>query len=180
MFQSRFKAYVDRQALILESGQKVSNLIMKSWVIHWVLLSKQYQDDIIVNIERRLAGWKRIYGSKRGRITGIMHWMVAIACFSFSTLLEFLDTFFFFFSFYLQCWCILCILSVYLNCASSHFVMTLTIKKSLQTKTNQNKCQSNIDCQLPLKYKKITIIKQNLDIIFKNHEVIPRVFKSLI
>ena len=80
-------------------------------------------------LEQRLAGWKRIYPSKRGRITGIMHWMVAIACFSFSTLLEFLDTFFFFFSFYLQCWCILCILSVYLNCASSHFVMTLTIKK---------------------------------------------------
>lgn len=58
--------------------------------------------------------------------------------FSFSTLLEFLDTFYFFFSFYLQCWCISCILSVYLNCASSHFVMTLTNKKITPNK-NKNK-----------------------------------------
>ena len=85
--------------------------------------------------------------------------------FLFLLCLNFLILFFFFFSFYLRCWCILCIISMYLNCASSHFVMTLTIKKSLQTKTNQNKCQLNIDCLLPLRYKKITIIKQNLDIM---------------
>ena len=59
-------------------------------------------------LEQRLAGWKRIYPSKRGRITGIMHWLVAIAFFSFLLCLNFLILFFFFFSFYLQCWCILC------------------------------------------------------------------------
>ena len=110
-------------------------------------------------LEQRLAGWKRIYPSKRGRITGIMHWLVAIACFSFLLCLNFLILFFFF-SF-------TCNVGVSYVGSQPTYSYPMVLKKppmvgsrgwytssisffmgedSLQTKTNQNKCQLNIDC----------------------------------
>ena len=186
MFQSRFKSNVDRQALILD---------MKSWVFHQVLLSKQYQDEIIVNIRTKVGRLEEDL-SIQERKNYRNYALAGCHClFFFSSLLEFLDTFFLF----LQL--LLAMLVYLMQGPQPTYSYPMVLKKppmvgsrgwytssisffmgedSLQTKTNQNKCQLNIDCQLPLKYKKITIIKQNLDIIFKNHGVIPRVFKLLI
>lgn len=63
---------VDRLALIPRC--KVSNLPMKylGTPLGASLRAKSIWDAIIEKMERRLAGWKRIYLSKRGRITGVM------------------------------------------------------------------------------------------------------------
>jgi hypothetical protein len=48
----------------------VPSFPMKIWVFFWeLLIAYTIWNGIIEKMERRLVGWKRLYQSKRGRLT---------------------------------------------------------------------------------------------------------------